>query len=50
MVRPTNFTSLKEINIYFGSLQAITPRCSTKMKLENEVASKAYSLDFEEPC
>jgi hypothetical protein len=50
MVGPTTFTSLKEINNVFGNLQAIIPRCSTKVKLENEVTSKAYSLDFEEPC
>jgi hypothetical protein len=50
MVGPTTFTSLKEINNVFGSLQVITLTCNTIMKLENEITSKAYTLDFEEPC
>jgi hypothetical protein len=47
MVGPTTFVSLKEINNVFGNLQATTPTCSTSVELDNEVTSKAYSLDNE---
>jgi hypothetical protein len=39
----------KEMNNVFGSLQATTPTCSTRLELENEVTSKAHSPHFEKP-